>query len=483
MKQKSIKKNFIYNLIFTSINLIFPLITAPYLSSVLGATNIGKVNYATSLINWFIIFSSFGIPRYGVREIARNRDDRKKLSMAFWNLIIIQCIVTIIITLLYIIMILNLNKFRSEINLYLLMTIILFLNLFTIDWFYQGIEEYGYITVRNMIFKIISICLIFLMIKNKSDYILYAIINIFALTFNNILNCIHARKYIYKKIYSIKILYYIKELRVYFFTTLVISIYTSLDQVMVGNYSERDLAYYVRSKTIQSVGMNITNSLVTVFVPRTAYLIKENYKKYSEIIEKSINYIYILSIPCILGLIFLAKEITLLLGGNEFLPAVNSLKVISILILINSITVWQINQILIPHKLENLAFKLQAVSAILSIVINSILIPKYSYIGASVTWVLVEIFLLFMTAYFIRRKCRISVKYINKSLMKYLFSGFIMSLIIVIIKMYVKNYILIIFICIPISCFIYFGIILILKDEVTCDIYRVIKNKINFKFK
>ena len=90
MEQKSVKKNFIYNLILTTVNMIFPLITAPYLSNVLGAENIGKVNYATSIINWFVLFAAFGIPRYGVREIARNRDDKKKLSMSFWNLIFIQ---------------------------------------------------------------------------------------------------------------------------------------------------------------------------------------------------------------------------------------------------------------------------------------------------------------------------------------------------------------------------------------------------------
>ncbi len=479
MKQKSIKKNFIYNLILTSTNMVFPLITAPYLSLILGAENIGKVNYATSMINWFVLFAAFGIPRYGIREIARNRDNKKNLSMSFWNLICIQILLSLVAIVVYLIMILNIDYLGNDINLYLIMMLMIILSIFSIDWFYQGIEEYGYITIRNVIVKILSIVLIFIMVKYKEDYLIYATINILGLSFNNILNYINAKKYINKKIYKFKIIYYLKELKIYFFTTLIIAMYTSLDQVIVGNYSPKDLAYYIRSKNVQAIGMNITNSIITVFIPRTAYLVKKDYNEYKKVIQASINYIYILALPCIVGICFLSKEIMLLLGGKEFLPATTSLQIISILILINSVGGWQINQILIPHRLEELAFKIQTIGAIISFILNMILVNKYSYIGASWVWVITELFLAITVAIFIRKKCtNIKIQYLNKSLVKYLISIILVALSICIIKSLINNYILIIIISILICPVIYFGNIIILKDEIIMDMIYGIKNKI-----
>jgi O-antigen/teichoic acid export membrane protein len=476
--EKSIKKNFLYNLILTTVNMLFPLITAPYLSAVLGAENIGKVNYATAITSWFILFASFGIPRYGVREIARNRDDKKMLSMTFWNLIFIQLVLSILAIVAYIIVIFNISIFSREIKLYLLMNIMIILSIFSIDWFYQGIEEYGYITVRNAIFKIVSIILIFTMIKDRQNYLFYAAINVFGLSFNNILNYIHAKRYIDKKIYKFKTAHYLKELRIYFLTTLIIAVYTTLDQVLIGVHSEEDLAYYVRSKSIQSVGMNITNSIITVFIPRTAYLINTNYERYKRAIQQSINYIYILALPCIVGIFFLSREITKLFGGNEFMPAAPALMIISILILINSIGSWQINQILIPHKFEGLAFKVQSAGAVISFCLNIILIYKFSYIGASITWVLTETFLAIFSAILIKKRCKeIKIKYLNKSLIKYFISAFFMAIAILLIKFIIKDHIWVIVYSLLLTPIVYFGIVIILKDEVLLGMVVNVKNR------
>ncbi len=131
------------------------------------------------------------------------------------------------------------------------------------------------------------------MIKERENYLVYAFINIFGLSFNNVLNHLNTKKYIDEKIYEFKFLYYIKELRIYFMTTLIIALYTQLNQTFLGTISQRDLAYYIRSKTLLGVGTNVVNSLITVFIPRTAYLVENNYEEYKRIIQKSINYIYL----------------------------------------------------------------------------------------------------------------------------------------------------------------------------------------------
>ncbi|MGL4992014.1 MAG: flippase [Sarcina sp.] len=478
---KSLKKNYFYNLVFTVVNMIFPLITAPYLSFILGAENIGKVNYATSIVTWFTLFAAFGIPRYGIREIARNRDNRKDLSKSFWNLISIQFILSMIAIVVYLGVIFTVPNLQADKNLYVLMVVMIILNIFSIDWFYQGIEEYGYITIRNIIFKVISIILIFTMIKDKDDYIFYALINIFGLSFNNLLNYISAQKHIDKKIYEFRILHYLKELKVYFMTTLVIALYTQLDQTFIGSISQKDLAYYLRSKTVFGVGFSVVNSAVTIFIPRTAYLVKHNYEEYKKIIEKSINYIYLLALPCVVGIFILAEEIMIFLGGNEFIEAQYSVMIICILCLFTSIGSWQVNQVLIPNGKEKIAFKIQTATAVISIILNIALIPRYTYIGASIAWLLSEIFLMVTEAIFIRREVKeIKIKYINMSLIKYLISVIFMGIGVIGIKILMTNNNLLILVSIIVAPIIYFGMIIILKEKIVLEgVQQILKKKIN----
>ena len=478
MEKKSLKINYFYSIILTIVNMIFPLLSAPYLSYILGAENIGKVNYATSIINWILIFATFGIPRYGIREIARNRDNKDKMSDSFWNLLFIQLILSIIAIIIYLVIIFSFDIFRDEISLYLIMAIMIFLNIFSIDWFYQGIEEYKYISSRNLIIKIFSLVMIFTMIKKKEQYILYAFINIIALSFNNILNYLNTKKFIKRKVFKINFLFYLKELRVYFITTLTISIYTQLDQIFIGSLSPSNLAFYLRSKTILGIGLNILNSLIIVLIPRIAYLFESSFNEYKKMLNKSINYIYLIGLPCVMRMILLSREIMLVLGGNEFLPASYSLNIIAILIVINSIGSWQINQVLLPYKYEKLAFKIQLIAAILSTILNIILIPKYSYIGAAITWVLTETFLVIVEGIVIKRKCtELKIKYFSNSLIKYIIATIIMSIVVLIIKMIFNNNFIIIIISTISGAITYMISVVLLNDNIVCGMIDELRNK------
>ena len=145
------------------------------------------------------------------------------------------------------------------------------LNVFSIDWFYQGIEEYGYITLRNIAFKIISLILMFAMIRSRNDYIIYALVNVFGLSFNNVLNYLNAKKYIDKGMYGIRCIYLFRKLRVFFFTTIIIRVYTTLDQTLIWIFSkQQDLAFYLRSNIALGIGLSITSSLITVLIPRAS---------------------------------------------------------------------------------------------------------------------------------------------------------------------------------------------------------------------
>lgn len=484
MKNKSIKMNYIYNLLLTTLNMIFPLITAPYLSSTLGATGIGKVNYALSIINWIFLFTSFGIPSYGIREVARNRMNKQKLTNSFWNLMIIQTIFSFIAIILYVIIISYSAFFHSEYKLYLLMIIQIILNIFSIDWFFQGLEEYAYITFRNIVIKIISIFFMFMFIKVEKDYLNYAAINILALSFNNFLNYFTARKYLLKLKPKIQFKFYIKELKLYFLTTFITACYTQLDQIFIGSISQKDLALFIRSKTFYGVGVGVVNSIITVLIPRSAYLIKEQYDSYCKIVNNSLNYIFLLAFPVCTGLFLLSDEIMMLFGGEEFVPAATSLKIISILILVTSLGSWHVNQVLIPHRCEKISFIFHTFVAIISISFNIYLIPKYTFIGASISWTLTECLLLLFELVYIKVKIKsFKIDYITSSMIKYLISTIVMGGVILIIKSLFSSFIFILLLSIVGATVIYLLMIVILREKLVLNIIKDYLKIIDFKIK
>jgi len=432
MKQKSIKKNYTYNLSLIFANMLFPLITAPYLSEVLGAMNIGKVNYATAIVNWFIIIAGFGIPRFAVREIAKFRDDKNKTTAIFWNLIFIQAFISIFFLAIYTIFISNVAAFRQDIRLHLLMSLMLALNIINIEWFYKGIEEYGYITVRNIIVKCLCVLTIFLLINSDEDYIFLAAITIGMVGINNLANFFHAFKYVDTKIPKLSLVPYLKQIRIFFFISIVVALYTQLDQVLLGSVSTVGLAFYMRSKSILNIGQSLTTSLITVISPRAAYLTQTDRKSYVKMVQKSINYIYLLGIPISVGFFLFAYQAMYLLGGFEFAQASLALQIMAPLSFIITLGSWVSSQILIPNGFEKISFKIQCFAVVISIFLNTILISYFTYIGVVITRLLVEVFLLIAKTIYANLKCPdIKPAYFSVSLMKIIFASGVMTLILV----------------------------------------------------
>lgn len=475
-KKKSIARNYIYNLSLTMLNMLFPLITAPYISRVLGADNLGKFNFANAVATWFMIIAAFGIPTYGIREIARVREDKAKLSKVFSELITVQLIFTIIAEILYITLVLSNLRMRNEVNIFLITGVSLFLNILSIDWFYQGIEEYGYITLRSLILKLISLVLIFLLISKKDDYLIYAAINVFALSFGNILNYFNSRKFAEIKLTKINIMNHIKKLKVFFLSALIISIYTQLDQVILGFFSSpSSLAFYSRSKQITSIGLSLTLALSTVLIPRISYLYENNKAEYKAMLDKSINYNYIIALPCVVGIFSLSKEIMWLFGGNEFIQGSLTLAIISLTIVVISLGTWQFNQIFVPSGREKDGVKIQVIMAIISVLLNLVLIPRFNHDGAAVSLLLTETIGTFAGFLYIRKTVKIN--YFTISLLKYIISSICMLIFILICKKAIDNSTTVLFISIIFSPVIY-GILLVLfKDNTIMDIIKSIRNK------
>ncbi|MGX7393441.1 flippase [Carnobacterium mobile] len=482
MKEKSLVKNVIFNSIYTGLNILFPLITAPYVSRVLGASNLGLVNFAASFVNWFVIIAAFGTATYGVREIAKNKNDQSALNKVFSEIMIINTIMSLLMFFIYIVIILYMTRFQSDLTLYGIMSLTLLLNMFSIDWFYQGLEEYGYITIRNVMFKVISIISIFIFIRNSQDYTIYGLISILATSLSGILNVIYSRKFVKFSFKNVALLKHIPRLSIFFSLTLIVSLYTNLDQTLLGLLStSAAVAYMNRSKTITAAAKALATSISNVTLPRASYYMNTDKKKFADLINVVPNFILWITIPLTIGIMFLSSNIMYILGGNQFIGATSLLQIISPIIILGPLSSFLQNQFLVPTGNERYGLVAAILTSILSVLLNIVLIPRYSFNGAAVTSVVSELFAVLSRIFIIKELIQYKdINIVNKNFYKYCFSALVMGLIIFLIKSIIINPFVELLLSALFGASVYFIMLFLLKEEVTFLLVGKLKEKVKF---
>lgn len=468
-KSPSLAKNVFYNFVYTSLNLLFPLITAPYVSRVLGASNLGLVNFATVIINWFVLFSTFGTTTYGIREVAKFRHERPKLNKFFSEIIVIKSILTLSVTILYFILVLQIDHFYIELPLYLIMSLNLIFNMFQIDWLFQGMENYRYITIRNLVIKILSLICIFLFIRNPSDYVLYGLISVIATGLNGIFNFMYSKRIVDFQLKGINPTKHLRKLLVFFFNTLIINIYTSLDQVFLGFFVDsKSVAFINRSKMIINLGISLSTAITNVLLSRASYNYEKDKRKYYDILKQTPRYILWVTVPITFGCIYFAPNIMYILGGSEFLDATMLLRILSITMLLAPLATYLSNQVLIVSGNEKLGMYCSILTSFLSLAINAILIPKYGALGASITQLISENISLWTRYFLAKHKLRLNeVSFNNKSINSFFIAGFIMILFVHLIVSNIQDYLVSFLAGIVSGVLIYILVLILFKEEIT----------------
>lgn len=480
MKQKSLARNAFFNFLYTGLNIFFPLITAPYISRTLGASNLGKVNFATSIVNWFILFSVFGTASYGIREVARNRDDKNKLSKIFSEIIFINGFLSIVVCVLYIILVINTNRFQEDIVLYIIMSLSIIMNMFSIDWFYQGIEEYRYIIIRGAMLKIFSLIGIFLFVKHKDDYIIYGFISVASISLNGILNYIYSKKYVDLSFNNIHPERHFKSLFVFFISSLVINLYTNLDQTVLGFLVDtKSVAYMNRSRTVISAAGSIATSISNVTMPRASYYIKNNMGKFNELLSSVPGYILWITIPLTVGVVALAPNIMFILGGEEFLEAARLIQLISIVIVFSPLSGYLQNQILVPTGNERYGLYCAIFSGLISVILNFLLIPRLGYIGSGIAVVITEIVAVSSRLLIVKYKLNYKeINFFSKSTFLFVFASLFMGAIVLIVNNLIGHFILGFIVSAFIGSATYFSLLKIFHEKNTNMIFKRIKNRV-----
>lgn len=489
MKKRSLGANAILNGMRSVLNLIFPLITFPYVSRVLSVSGMGIYNFSTTYINYFILIAGLGIATYAVREGAKYRDDKEKISIFSSQIFSINMFSTLIAYILLLGSLIVFGNLHNYISCILILSIQILFTTMGTEWIYTIYEDYAYITIRSIIFKVLSIILLFVLVKSADDYLWYAGITVFANVGSNILNYIHAKSLCNIKIVRLKKTnwkYHLKPILIIFATSAAVTIYVSSDTTILGLIkSDYAVGIYSTSVKIYTMVSTLISSILLVTVPRLAMLLgKRKTKEYNQVLGNVIGTLSILAFPAIIGLIMLSKEIVLIIAGEKYLASVNSLRIISWAMLFSTFS-FVFNQcVLIPAKREAKSLRNTLITAVINVVLNFILIPIWSYDGTSLSTVIAEFVVMMLNGW--SAKDIIKPLLFSKKIINNIVSSIIGCTGIVLICWLCdkgwNSLILKTLFSIILSVIIYFAILIVLRNDMALNAINQLKEKWKRKY-
>lgn len=390
---RSINKNTLFNVIKSVFGIIYPLITFPYISRVLMTENVGKINYGNSIISYFALIASLGISTYAIRECARVRDDKEQLEKTASQLLSINMVTTLISYTILIVLLI----FSSKLESYRLLICIQSCNiLFTTigaDWLNTAMEDFRYIAVRTLSMQVISLTLMFVFVHKPEDYIRYALIAVVATSGANIFNVYYRRRFCRVHLtMDMDIRRHLPPIMMLFSLLLSQTIYVNSDMTIlgllkgdlqVGLYSTAVKIYTLVNMTIASVSLVVMPQLSEGFA-------KKDFSQINRLLKYSLNFILILGIPSLCGIEVISPHLIYLLAGDQYLAAAPALRILGVALICSLIGGWIGNCTMIPAGREDICLKSSIICALVNIVLNIILIPRWGLMAAALTTSLSE---------------------------------------------------------------------------------------------
>lgn len=428
LNNKSLSKNYVFNLISQFLTIITPLITTPYVSRVLGADGIGEYSYVYSFVSYFSMFGMLGIATYGQLIIAQVRDEKKRLSKTFWEVYVAQCTSMLLSILLYFLLLVYGNFVYK--NMLFALVIMLFAQLFDITWFFQGIENFKGIVLKNLVIKLLGTILIFILVKSKKDLYIYAVI----LQGSTFLGNLSLWKYIFKTISfvplkNIKFWKHWKGCMLFFIPTIATSVYTVLDKSMVGIITGSTLqnGYYEQAHKIEQIMATIVTAISTVILPRIAYLNSiGNYTQIRKIQQMSFEFILFSSFPLSFGLAAIAPNLIPVFLGEGYDACIPILQIFCLLIILLGLDNLIGKQYLMAQNKQNYFNIGVIIGAFINFLFNCFMIKIWGSLGAAISSVVAELSILIVFIFF--TKCDVDYKWICQKSFKYIFASLLMGI-------------------------------------------------------
>ena len=475
---QSVKVNYILNLINTGTQMLFPLITFPYVCRVIEADGIGQINFFQSIISYISLFTCLGIPMYAIREIARDRSDVVQMNRTAMEILLLHSMLTLVGYAIVAILCLTVPQIQVNIPLFLILSLTIFFTAIGCEWFYQGIEDFKYITIRGLIIKTVSVVLLFIFVKSKTDLLYYGCYTVFGVLGGNIFNFFRLRKYIHREniIFSeLHIKRHVKPVLKVFSFSVVTSIYLQLNTVLLG-FLKNALAvgYFAAATKVMQMLLTMSACLGSVMMPRASHLIAENKEdEFNRLIQKSYDFTLAIALPMTIGLIFCAPSLITALCGVKFEHSILPSQIIAPIILMVAISNVFGIQVLFPKGKINIVTLCCGIGAVADLILNLCLIPFFSYIGTSIAYLGAEVATT-VSMYFIGRRY-IPIIYFKKSHLTYALGCIVMAFALYGLSLLQLPTFTILFLQGCCGVLAYFIILCICKDEMLVQILLKIK--------
>ena len=403
--QKSIAKNSVFYLIYNVLNVIFPFVTGIYVARVLLSSDIGDVAYAQNIAQYFVILAFLGIPTYGMREISKARNDKDELNKLHSELFFLNLISTVIFSGVYLILIFSVGAFREHIWLYLITGISIALNAINNSWLYDGLEEFKFTSIRNIIFKAASFILLVALVRGEGDYYWYAAITVVGTAGNSILNIICTHRHVKFRIKGLNLKRHLKPILFLVVVNLAIEIYTLIDTTMIGLLCpSENVAYYSYGSKINKIFLQVINTFTMVIVPRLAFYCKEKrMDEFNALLTNTLKIIILLAVPIIVGIQFVARFFICKVYGDEYLNSFYVLQILSALLLISPIGYLLGSRVVLSVEKEWQMLVCVGSGAVVNVIANYFLIRELNEYGAAIASVISEIVVMVMYLCFSKR--------------------------------------------------------------------------------
>ena len=477
--QPSLKKNIAISTLYQILIIILPLITAPYIARVLGPDQSGVYDYTNSIMTYFAMFAALGTASYGVREIARVRDDVAMRSKLFWEIELMTVMTSTVCIIAWFIFIAITPQYKV---IYLVLTMGLLSTMFDISWFFAGMEQFKYTVTKNAACKLIGVILMFLFVKKEEDLLLYVIIVISSTMIGNLTMWLYVPKFVEKVDFrTLTFRKHFHETLIYFVPTVATSIYTVLDRTLIGviTKNKAENGFYHYAMQIVNMMKALTfSSLNMVLGSRLSFLFAE--KKYDEIKEKiadSTNYILFMGYGICFGVIGVAERFVPVFLGPGYDRVANMLILMSPIVIIIGISNCLGSQYYTPAGYRKLSAKYIIIGAVVNLLLNLLLIPKYWGYGAIAASLIAEsvITILYM------KNCNgyLRVETIIKDSWKKIIAGLVMLIVIRALDGIISSDILALLVEIAVGFTVYCAVIVLLRDSFMTDLLmgKVLKKK------
>ena len=393
MTRKPMSLNVLLNGIKTVLSLLFPLITFPYITRVLAPEGIGQANYASSIANYFILFGGLGISSYAIREGAKRSSQKKefeKFADEMWTVSLLAAAfayVCLFVTLAFSV------KFHDYRYLIVLYSFQILSNALGMEWVLNIYEEYAYVTIRSVIFQILSLVLLFCFVRNPEDVYRYAVIQMISTVGIGLANHIYVRKKLTLRIvWSKKIFEHLRPVLLIFSITLATTIYVNLDTTMLGwIWGDEQVGYYTAAAKLYNIVKSLINSVITVYAVRLSSLYDPDREEYHKTFREVFQLITGLTIPMAVGGSLLRSEIIVILGGEEYLAATGSLAVLLVSLIFATLGNLFGAGVLLIVKKEKYMFAATLTGTFSNMILNYIFITRMKCTGAAIATLITEI--------------------------------------------------------------------------------------------